>query len=103
MRGFEARVIEDAMAWQRDVVWLAVRDGDRHAYLMPDGTWTVNEDETAMPAEPIGIAMPKAAIEAIAVAIQQWQGHTSHADTEARVLREWLTVERERVDRVLVR
>ena len=46
-------------------------------------------------------AEPIPAIEAIAVAIQEWQGHTSHADTEARVLREWLAAERKRVDRVL--
>jgi hypothetical protein len=49
----------------------------------------------------MGLLLPAEAVEAIARAVQEFQGHTSHADTEARVLREWLTVERARVDRAL--
>lgn len=102
MRGFDARVMEVPDVFVRDIVTLAVRDNDQHAFLMPDGTWLRVDDGAASP-ERMGIELPASSIEAIAVAIQEWQGHTSHADTEARVLREWLAVERERVDRALLR
>jgi hypothetical protein len=98
---FDARVIAPQNGFQRNVVTLAIRDNDQDAYLMPDGTW-LHVDEGTYP-ERMGIDLPAAAIEAIALAVQEWQGHTSHADTEARVLREWLSAERARVDKVLDR
>lgn len=97
---FEARVIQGYDTFARNVVSLAVRDNDKQAFLMPDGTWFRPEEGVAV--DRMGIELPAGAIEAIAIAVQEWQGHASHADTEARVLREWLAVERERVDRALV-
>lgn len=98
MRGPAARIIEDANDWQRNTVRLMVRDGS-DGFLMADGTWHRFEDGTLT--DGAGLVLPSAVIEAIAVAIQEWQGHTSHADTEARILREWLAVEQRRVDRIL--
>lgn len=100
MRGFDARVMVGSNMFARDVVLLAVRDNDRQAYLMPDGNWSVLEEGVAVD---VGITLPAGAIEAIAVAIAEYQGHTSHADTEARVLREWLAIERVRVDLMITR
>lgn len=98
MRRADARVYAGPDSFVRNQVTLAVRD-DNGYYLMSDGTWRAfSEGEVATD---MGIALPAHVIEAIGVAIQEWQGHTSHADTEARVLREWLAVERERVDRTL--
>lgn len=70
-------------------------------YLSPDGTW--HQAEEGAGAVDSGIVLPAEAIEAIAAAIELFQGHSSHADTEARVLREWLESERGRVDRILGR
>src|SRR6185369_14012629 len=98
-----ARLIDDPELWQRDRVRLIVWDDvgfDQRRYLMADGTWSVSEDPTA--AKP-GWVVPREAIEGLAQAIQSWQGHAGHADTEARVLREWLEVERGRVDQTLER
>ena len=101
MRGIEARIISESMNLATNTVRLLLRDphGNRAAYLMPDGKWQ-EADEATSP-EGMGLLLPAEAVEAIARAVQEFQGHTSHADTEARVLREWLTVERARVDRAL--
>jgi len=99
MTRFEAAILDGPHLWTMNRVTLAVREGN--SYLMEDGTWQAFDEGTAT--EGTGIALPRGAIEAIAVAIQNWQGHASHADTEAKVLREWLAVERERVDRTLGR
>jgi len=96
--GYRARII-DQFRFAANEVTLLLRDDDRHAYLMADGTWKVIEEGQVIDG---GITLPAEAVEAIAVAIQNWQGHASHADTEARVLREWLAYERGRVD-LLVR
>ena len=103
MSRVDAQLFRDHTNWQRNTVTLMVRQrmGTMWAYLLPDGTWRETEDGTSL-AE-IGITLPADAIEAIARAIQDFQGHASHADTEARVLREWLTVERARVDAALVK
>ncbi len=90
---------------QRDFanfVMMTVRLMIRHdgAYLRADGSWQTVEEGTALD-DGFGLVIPIATVEAIAVAIAEFQGHSSHADTEARVLRESLTIERERVDRIL--
>ena len=101
MRGIEARIVSDPTNWAMNTVRLLVRDfhGDRAAYLMEDGTWK-EADEGTSP-DGMGLLLPAEAVESIARAVQEFQGHTSHSDTEARVLREWLAVERGRVDRAL--
>jgi hypothetical protein len=75
---------------------------ERGAVLLGDGTWLTVPDNGLYP-EKAGILLPASVIEPLAVAIQEFQGHTSHADTEARILREWLAIEQRRVDAVLVR
>jgi hypothetical protein len=92
-----AFIDRDYIGWMRNTVRLIVQDGS--ALLMADGTWReFAEGESATDA---GIVLPAAAVEAIAVAVADFQGHASHADTEARVLREWLAVEQRRVDAAL--
>ena len=101
VRGIEARIVVEPANWAMNTVRLLIRDlhGDRASYLMEDGSWK-EADEGTSP-EGMGLILPAGAVEAIARACQEFQGHTSHADTEARVLREWLTVERAGVDRAL--
>lgn len=100
---FEAAVFDDRTSFgRRPLVRLAVFDEAHHAYLMPDGTWQSVDEATAVPADN-GLLLPAGAIEAIATAIQQWQGHVSHADTEARVLREWIAADRSLIDRLVSR
>jgi len=99
MNRFEAALLDGPHLWTMNQVTLAVREGD--SFLMRDGTWQRLDEGTV--SEDTGIRLPRGSIEAIAVAVQNWQGHASHADTEAKVLREWLAVERERVDRTLGR
>jgi len=98
---YEAIVMRDGDDWARNTVRLRLRErhGDRWAYLMPDGTWLSVEE--GMSIAESGLLLPAGAVETIALAVQEFQGHTSHADTEARVLREWLAVEQRRVERML--
>jgi hypothetical protein len=102
MSAFRAAVLRDLYDFQRNTVRLVVieqfADG-RAGVLASDGTRT--EVDEGQQLDDAGIVLPAGAIEAIAVALQDFQGHTSHANTEARVLREWLKVERERTDRAL--
>ena len=95
----KAHIIEDMEGWARGNVRLAImRDG---TIIMKDGTWgQVSEGATLQDA---GIVLPRDTIEAVVQAITEWQGHVSHADTEARVLREWLASEKKRVDDLLER
>ena len=101
MSEYDAMLLREMADWQRNTTRLMVREkrGIRSAYLMEDGTWTDQEDGTAL--DRTGLILPAGSIEAIARAIQEFQGHASHADTEARILREWLAVEKARVDAVL--
>ena len=98
MKGIEARIVAEPMNWGTGAVRLLIREnrGNHASYLMPDGTWQEVEEGAYL--DSAGLPLPAEAVEAIARAIQEFQGHASHADTEARVLREWLAVERTRVD-----
>jgi hypothetical protein len=100
MNGAAARIYDEPAFFDRNVVTLAIRDNGG-AFLLRDGTWYTGKEGEAV--TDMGILLPRHVIEPIAVAIAEWQGHTSHADTEARVLREWLAVEQARVDRALLR
>ena len=101
MKGYRARIYHTPLMFDRDLVTLVVYDADTKAMLQPDGTWHIyaEGEETKDP----GIILPAETVEAIAQAIERYQGHASHADTETRVLREWLAVERGRVDKALKR
>ena len=86
------------------IVYRLRYDGLRE-YLSSDGQSliTVPPGDGGTEIGRIGMKLPIEAIEPIAQAIEKYQGHASHADTEARVLREWLEVERGRVDRAFDR
>jgi hypothetical protein len=103
VKGIEARVVAESTNWATGTVRLLVRDADRGrpSYLMEDGTWK-EADEGTSPVG-MGLILPAESVEAIARAVEEFQGHASHSDTEARVLREWLAVERGRVDLALGR
>lgn len=73
---------------------------DRHQVLMRDGTWYQAEDGASLP-EDAGVVLPASVIEPLVKAIEEFTGHATHAETEARVLREALDHERMRVDSVL--
>lgn len=70
-------------------------------YLADDGSWRLPAEGHR--ASNAGLVLPYEAVEAIGEAVETFLGHASHAATEARVLREWLAVERERVERMLAR
>lgn len=96
---YEAHIFDDPSMMARSTVRLAIASA-HNTFLMRDGSWS-EQIEPGMTLEGVGIELPREAIEAVAEAIERWQGHTNHGDTEARVLREWLDSERKRVDRVL--
>lgn len=97
---YEARVVESVSTFTIDSVLLTIRRADTE-YLMRDGSWASIEPGMHVEPDSVGILIPRPAVEAVARALAEWQGHTSHADTEARVLREWLAVERARVDHLM--
>lgn len=69
----------------------------RFEYLLEDGTMLAIGGEEAAPPN-AGLLLPYPAIDAIYEAVEVWKGLQSHAATETKVLREWLEVERGRVD-----
>ena len=69
--------------------------------LTSDGRTWVRVEEGFAPTDDLGIVLPREAIEPLAQAIDKALGHASHADTESRILREWLAVEQRRVDEAL--
>jgi hypothetical protein len=74
-------------------------NGERKA-LMSDGTWAEVVEGTSN--ADIGIALPGDAIVALVEALDRYKGSPTNSKTEAAVLREWLTYERDRVDSVLL-
>lgn len=96
---YKAFIARENWAPDRVLVKIGRFTSERTEFFMQDGTWVVVPDREVEPDS--GLILPAGAIEALAVAIQEFQGHASHADTEARVLREWLATERFRVDSFL--
>ena len=100
--GWQAFIAEDGESWLGGHVrlYLSERRADRIGYVTDTVLTlrTVGEDEIVPKS---GILLPKAVIPALLEGIERWQGRTNHAATEAAVLREWLAVERARVDRAL--
>ena len=101
---YTVRVMDDLDMWDRNLVRLIVRRriGYSTEYLMENGTWERFEEGNTVTGG-VGVLLPRAALDAVALGIEQWQGHTNHSDTEARVLREWLKSEKDRVDTFLAR
>lgn len=102
---FEAIIVEDLEEVHRQTVRLVVvqREGPAAALLMGDGTWYRSPEATALPPEKPGLVLPRAAVETVRHAIETWQGAAGSPATEARILREWLELERSRVDRLIER
>jgi hypothetical protein len=65
-----------------------------------DGKWVVGQPDVAPEGE--GLYIPEAALPAIFDAMSAYQGLATHQSTEAKILREWLEVEKGRVDRWLM-
>jgi hypothetical protein len=101
---YKVRIMDDLGLWDQNLVRLVIRRSNQYstAFLMENGTW-MEFSEGTRPAENVGVLLPRAAIEAVVTGIEEWQGHTNHSDTEARVLREWLKSEKDRVDGFLTR
>ena len=74
-----------------------LRHSDKGWYWRPIREGEVLQDGDA------GFSFPAEALEAIEQAFERSKGAPSHARTEAAVLREWLAVERARVDEALKR
>jgi len=68
--------------------------------LMRDGTWAEHNEMHVLP-EDAGVELPREAIAAIHEAIKRYGGTLTDEGTEVKVLREWLEVERGRVDRLI--
>ena len=99
--GYRAFVERDFNGWASNTVRLLVVNnrGPHMDILCGDAIRSVPEGDLIP--DDAGIVLPAEAVEAIVQAFAEYQGHASHAETEARVLREWLAVERARVDRSL--
>lgn len=104
MSRIRAQFIQEYRDFARDTVRLALREEtfDRYRYLLADGTWSEWSEAGSLPPDVgIGIELPRAAVQEIASAIEEFQGAAAHAPTVEKILRESLEVERARVDRVL--
>lgn len=105
MSRYRAYIVEDPMQdpFLRTIRLMVVEEGipsvTAGSVLMGDGTWQVPTEGTVL--DGAGIILPREALPAIEAAVERWQGRANHGATEAAVLREWLAVERERVDRAL--
>lgn len=76
------------------------RADHRRELLLEDGTWTVVDDAAVIP-DTAGIVLPREALQAIGLAILEHLGDRIPSQAEVRVLREWLGIERHRVDVLL--
>lgn len=70
------------------------------AYITRAGNW-VQAKEGERPTEDIGLVLPVESIIPIHDAIESHLGLALHSATESKVLREWLEVEKHRVDLML--
>lgn len=73
------------------------RGDNQLAILLEDGTWTTVDDGVVSPPM-AGLVLPREALKAIALALTEHLGELLPSEGERRVLREWLEVERGRVD-----
>lgn len=108
MKRIQAMIVRDAAGFARDEVRLLLLEDlvTRHLFLCSDGIWREAEagERPSMPEDvEMGIALPASAVEELAGAIEDFRGQATHGATEAKVLREALQVERDRVDAVLAR
>lgn len=99
-----ARFLDSVDTIQRNAVRLVLvddRPDGRQGLLLSDGMWQTVDVVEAASSLDVGIVIPRSAVDAIVVAAAEYRGGAVHGQTEAAVLREWLSYERQRVDRVL--
>lgn len=103
MANMRAHLFADHQDFARRTVRLILvrqRGDGRDDVWMGGDEWRTIEEGTVTP-EPPGVLLPVDAVDALREAIDHYEGKAGHAATEARVLREWLDVERARVDKAL--
>jgi hypothetical protein len=88
-----AAIIED---FASNTVTLFVMD-EQGRMMFSDGSWQFVKEGMVPPSD-AGIRLPRKMIEPIHKAIESYFGTALHTTTEAKVLREWLDLERRRVD-----
>jgi len=101
MSGYRARIFDGPAMFDQNRARLVITDG-RGGFISAPDLYIKTVAEGEMVPDDVGIVLPVPAMEAIYEAIRDWRGDRS-AETEARVLREWLAVERQRVDKALDR
>lgn len=100
--GWLVHIQESPYDWRGSTVRVLIfREGahGRYELLNRDGTATVVEPGTA-PTDDAGFEIPRGALAAIGEACNRFMGELP-STAEVRVLREWLTVEKGRVDSLL--
>lgn len=100
---YRAHIGESAEDWRLNTVrLLIVEEGPRGGRAVnEDGQWVEVHEAELLPSN-AGILLPKASIAAILEAFREWQGRPKvDSTTEAAVLREWLKVEKDRVDHLV--
>lgn len=100
MRGWIAAIsIDDVLRRQARLHLANERSDGQVEFLMSDGTFETHPGEQLV--EGSGLWLPSASLVAVYDALAEWRGLQTHQATEAKVLREWLGVERERVDALI--
>lgn len=102
MNDWSAQCVDEARWLEMGGVRLHVyRHVGRHeveALTVGEPTWTrINPVEAA--SDQAGIVLPRGCLAAVDKEIRRYAGDLRDSESEARVLREWLAVERGRVDR----
>lgn len=92
--------------WDRVRLVVIQRHTNRSSdFLMSDGTWENVPEMEIVPEtleRTIGIIFPANTINAFVEAVKEFKGDQLEPTTEVKVLREWLTVEKDRVDSILL-
>ena len=82
-------------------VWRRLRTDDVEL-LLEDGTWATVPSGTVIP-ENAGFVIPGQIFDDVFDAFLEYKGYKSHEPTEVKVLREWLNLEKARVDALVTR
>lgn len=102
MNEWKANVIQDPSLFITGQVRVLVgrERQDGFEYLLPGGGSWIDSFENATPpdAPTVGFVVPAGALNALTEALVKHQGDSLPSAGEVRVLREWLAVERARVD-----
>jgi hypothetical protein len=102
---WKAYIVEDPMAdpLMRSVRLLLVdvHPSGRASYVTSSPLVLKTVEDGVALGEEAGLLIPAESVEAIRLGIERWQGKAGNPAAEVAVLREWLAVERERVDRAL--